>query len=282
MIRFPIPTLCAALLSLLAAVPAAAQTTENTFASTTDNYGIAPIAYGSRRQSLETSVTLPTTLIGSTVRSAHAVKQSFIGLFGVTTEASAILMSLTARRDVVGFSPNGLVFRNSSFGTFQVRIGGLTVVSQAAVNTPILGTFVGNAFVGPVPRLDVSLFGIGFRLAGGATARADWNITQSISFASGVSVAFNGPMRGRATGLASASINVLGVSVGVSSTLVYADTNANMSVSITPTSTVGSIAWTVQEIRLRLLVWATIAGVTNTQALIDYATPAKSGIAVLR
>lgn len=282
MIRFPIPSLCAALLSLLAAVPAVAQTTTSTFAATTDNYGIAPIAYGSRHQSLETSQTLPTTLTGSTVRSAHAVKQSFIGLFGVTTEAAAILMSLTARRDFVGFSPNGLLFRNSSFGSFQVRIGGWTVVSQTAINTPILGNFVGNAFVGAVPSLDVSLFGIGFRVTGGATARADWNITQSISFANGVSVAFNGPMRGRATGSASASINVLGVSAGVSTTLVYADTSTNMSVSITPTSTVGSIAWTVQAIRLRLLVWATIAGMTNSQALIDYATPAKSGIAVLR
>ena len=71
-------------------------------------------------------------------------------------------------------------------------------------------------------------------------------------------------------------------STGAATASADADTNANMSVSITPTSTVGSIAWTVQEIRLRLLVWATIAGVTNTQALIDYATPAKSGIAVLR
>lgn len=282
MIRFSIPSLCAALLTLVAAVPAAAQATENSVAVHTDNYGIAPIAYGSHRQSLETTVTLPTTPTGSTLRGAFAVNQSFIGMFGASVEASAILMGLTARRDFVGFSTTGMVFRNSSVGAFQVRIAGNTVVSQSAVNTPILGTYVGNAFAGGVPRLDVSLFGIGFHLAGGATARADWNITQSISFASGVSVAFNGPMRGRATGSASASIDVLGVSAGVTSTLVYADTNANMSVSVTPTGVVGSIAWTVQLIRLRLLAWATIAGLTNTQALIDYAVPAVSGTTVLR
>ncbi len=282
MIRFSIRSLCLAVLPCLAAaVPALAQsTTTNSSAVRTSTYGVPFFAGGTTSQRLDTSVT---TSPLSAARSAVAENRALVHLFGTTVEASAIRMSLAAQRTIVGFSTTGApIVSTSSLGQFQVRIAGATVVSQTAVNTPVLGTFTGNAFAGVRPSYEVSLFGIGYRIAGSATARADWNLTNSISFANGVSVACNGPIRGRATGSSSVSFNVLGASAGVTSTLTYADTTANVALSLTPNGTTGSIGWSVALIRLRMQAWANVLGILQTQMLFDFNLPAVSGTALLR
>lgn len=282
MIRFSIPSLCLALLPIVAAAaPAVAQTnTTNSSAVRTSTYGVPFFAGGTTSQRLDTTVT---TSPLSTSRSALAENRALIHLFGTTVEASAIRMSLAAQRNIVGFTTTGApIVSTASQGLFQVRIAGATVLSQTAINTPVLGTIAGDAFAGVRPSYEVSLFGIGYRIAGSATARADWNLTNTISFANGVSVACNGPVRARATGSSSVAFNVLGASAGVSSTLTYADTTANLAVSLTPNGTTGSIGWSVALIRLRMEAWANVLGILQTQMLFDFNLPAVSGTVLLR
>jgi hypothetical protein len=281
MIRFTIPSFCAALLALVAAVPAVAQTsTQTRQALRVDNYGVPFFAGGSTSQRLDTSMSISPL---STRRAAVAENKSSIHLFGVTAEAAAVRMSLSAQRDIIGFSTTGApITRNTSLGAFQVRIAGATVLSQTAVNTPVLGTISGNAFAGVSPSYQVSLFGIGYSIRGSATARADWNLTNTISFAAGVSVNMSGPLRCRATGSSSVVLSVLGASAGVTSTLTYADTNANLNVSVLPTGAVGGITWSVALIRLRMQAWASVLGILNTQMLFDFNLPAISGTTALR
>lgn len=281
MIRFSIPSLCAALFALAAAVPAVAQTSTETRQSLrVDNYGVPFFAGGSTSQRLDTSMSVAPL---STRRAATADNRATIHLLGASREAAAVRMALSAQRDVIGFSTTGApITRNTSLGSFQVRIGGATVISQTAVNTPVLGTISGNAFAGITPSYQVSLFGIGYSIAGSATARADWNVTNTISFAAGVSVNMSGPMRCRAVGSSSVVLSVLGASAGVTSTLTYADTNANLNVSVLPTGAVGGISWNVALIRLRMQAWANVLGILNTQMLFDFNLPAISGTTALR
>lgn len=281
MTRFTIPSFCAALFTLAAAVPAVAQTTtENRLAERVDHYGVSTFAGGSTSVRLETSMSVSPL---STRRAATAENKATVRLFGVSAEAAAVRMALSAQRDIIGFSTSGAaITRNTSLGSFQVRIGGATVISQTAVNTPLLGTVSGNAFAGITPRYDVTLFGIGYSIRGGATARADWNLTNTISFASGVSVNMTGPVRCRAVGSSSVVFNVLGAQAGVSSTLTFADTNANLSVNVLPGGAVGTIGWSVAPIRLRMEAWANVMSILNTQLLFDLNLPAVAGSTALR
>ena len=75
---------------------------------------------------------------------------------------------------------------------------------------------------------------------------------------------------------------LVGASAGVSSTLTFADTNANLNVNVLPTGAVGGISWSVALIRLRMEAWANVLGILNTQMIFDFNLPAVSGTTALR
>lgn len=262
---------------LLAAAPLLAQT-DVKVVENAHTRGIPALLGSTLSRRLETSTTTPTDPLGSTVRSAISHNQAFVHLFGSTSESASVRMALSNRRDFTGWDMRGTpLFRNTSNSSFRVRIAGVTVVSQIAINTPILGTFTGNAIPGVAPELTLSVLGIGMRVGCAVQVRADWDITQSMSFAHDVSVMFQGPVRFRANGAASLSYFFFGATAGTRSDLQLFDTTANTAVSLTPNGTVGSIAWTMRPIRLWLEVWASVFGLADRLTLIDYEYPLQSG-----
>lgn len=276
-----IPVLALAFTCLVFADRAEAQT--QTFgASRTQNYG-PTIAGGTTTMTARGSVTAPslnditapTTLDVSTTNSAR------IRLFGVSTEAAAMTASLRADHVFSGFSAGGLQFANTTSSSFAVRLAGRTVLSDSRTNTTLSNNLAADAFVSDVPTYSVSLLGCGITVRGGATARARYTLTPQFSFGSGMSVSLSGPLRTSAVGTASAAVSVLGATAGVSSSLVYADTTASVNLQATPTGATGAIDFTVQQIRFVLDVFASFAGLSARERLVDWSDASRTGRLVL-
>lgn len=272
-----IPVLALAFTCLVFADRAEAQT--QTFgASRTQSYG-PTIAGGSTTISASGSVTAPsladitapTTLVVGTTNTAR------IRLFGISTEAAAMTASLRADHVFSGFSNGGLQFSNTTSSSFAVRIAGRTILSDSRTNTTLSNNLAADAFVSDVPTYAVSLLGCGIMVRGGATARARYSLTPQFSFANGMSVSLSGPLRSSAVGTASAAVSVLGATAGVTSSLVFADTTATANLQATPTGATGTIAFTVQQIRFFLDVFASFAGLTASQRLAEWSDGSRSG-----
>lgn len=212
----------------------------------------------------------PTTITASSSNVAR------VRLFGREREAASMSSSLLAEHRVIGFDLRGPVFENTSAGTFTVRIGGRTMLSDARTNTSLSNSLAADVFLQDVPTLEVSLLGLGVMVRGGVTARATYDFTPEISFNGGLQLRLNGPLRSSAVGTAAASVSALGATAGVASTLVFADTTAQVALTATPTAVSGSITGSIRAIHLAMGVFASAAGLTASASLIDYSTPAQS------
>ena len=278
----PLRCLSLVRLALLAAAVAAPADAQSFGAVQTRNYGNW-FAGGTTTARANATVTLPSAndFLAPTSLQATASNVASARLFGMSREAAAMTASIRVDHVFTGFSNGGLQFSNASAGSFAVRLGGATVLSDARTNTTLSNNLAADVFVSDVPTYTASLLGFGVTVRGGATGRARYTLTPQFSFANGMSVALNGPIRTSAVGTAGASVGALGVTVGVASTLTFADTNANLAVTAAPSGVTGGISGTIQQIRFVLDVFASFAGATASQRLVDLASPAETFTKVL-
>ncbi len=282
--RFTNPSLIlgSILCALLGTAPLAAQT--RSFAATdTESYGTT-LAGGSTTLRASGSVTVPDLrdITAPTTLVVNASNRASVRLFGLTREAASMSAGLRADHAFSGFANGGLQFTNTSSGTFTVRIGGYTVLSDSRTNTTLSNDLAADVFVADVPTYSVSLLGCGITVRGGAVARARYALSPQVNFGSTLSASLNGPVRSSATGIARASVSVLGATAGVRSTLTYADTNANVNLFVSPTGATGTVAFTVAPIRFAMSVFASFAGLSATQEIVDWAQPSESRTLVLQ
>lgn len=272
----PLRILPAVRFALLAAAVAAPVAAQSFGASQTKTYGNWH-AGGTTTARANATVALPspTDLLAPTSVRASASNVASVRLFGLTREAAAMTTSVRVDHEVVGLSSSGLEFRNTSTGSFAVRLGGRTVLSDARTNVQLTNNLAANVFVSDVPTHTVSLLGFGVTVRGGATGRARYTLTPQINLAT-LSVALSGPIRSSAVGTAGASVSALGATAGVTSTLTFADTSANLAVQAAPAGVTGGISGSIQQIRFVLDVFASFAGLTASQQLVDLASPAET------
>jgi hypothetical protein len=269
-----LPAVRLALLAAAVAAPVAAQSFGTVDTKTYGNW----LAGGSTTMRANANVTLPspTNLLAPTSVQASASNVASVRLFGTSREAAAMTTSVRVDHEFAGLANGRLQFRNTSAGSFAVRLAGATVLSDARTNTTLSNNLAADVFVSDVPTHTVSLLGYGVTVRGGATGRARYTLTPSFSFANGMSVALDGPIRTSAVGTAGASVGALGVTVGVASTLTFADTNANLAISATPGGVTGGVSGTIQQIRFVIDVFASFAGATASQRLVNHSSPAEN------
>ncbi|MFO1076355.1 MAG: hypothetical protein U1E73_01355 [Planctomycetota bacterium] len=255
---------------------ATAQNTRNFATTRTQNYGVN-LAGGSTTLRATAAVTTPSTLLGATTLAATISNTANVRLFGYSREAAAVTGTMTANHAFSSLTPSGIVFQNTSTGTMTVRLGGYTVLSGASFNSQQSGNLVANVFPGAGVSYGVNMLGIGITVAGNVSARANYSLTPTVSFSSGMAVDLTGPVRSSAVGSAGASVSVLGASAGVTSTLTYANTNGTANLHVTPDAASGTVAYTVQQIRLQLQVFASFLGMSSTLSLFDVSTASQSG-----
>lgn len=260
----------------LIAAPAAAQNARTFAAARTQNYGVT-LAGGSTTLRATAAVTTPTTLFGTTTLNAAIANTATVRLFGYSREAAAMTFAMTASHTPVGITTSGIVFDNTSTGTMTVRLGGYTVLSSTSQSSQQSGNLVANVFPGSGVSYGVNVVGIGVTVRGNVSARASYSLTPTVSFAGGMAVDLDGPVRSRATGSAGASVSVLGASAGVTSTLTFADTNGNAHLHVTPQAASGTVAYSVQQIRLQMQVFASLLGLSGSVTLFDAAAASQVG-----
>lgn len=266
----PRPFARLALFAALAAAPAVAQS----FAATqSKNYGNW-YAGGSTTARATANLTLPsaTDLLAPTRIEVAGSNVASVRLFGMSREAAAMTASARVDHVFAGFFNGGLQFSNTSAGSFAVRLGGRTVLSDARTNVQLSNNLAADVFVSDVPSYSVSMLGIGVTVRGGATGRARYTLTPQVSLAN-LSVALNGPLRTSAVGTAGASVSALGATAGVSATLTFADLNANLAVNAAPAGATGTFTGSIQQVRFVMNVFASFLGATASQTLVDYADP---------
>lgn len=266
----------------LAIAPLAAQGPQTFSAVRTQNYGVQ-LAGGSTTMRADATVSAGFT--GGTL-GVDLSNVANVRLFGFTREAVAIVASLDASHTLIGFSPQtGPIFLNSSVGSYAVRIGGFTVLPASSLSISVGGNLVGNVFPSQGVDYNVSILGFGVRVQGNATGRAEYTLTPTVNFAN-FGVDLNGPVRTSAVGSAGCSVSALGASAGVTATLIYANTNGNAAIHAGPGGATGTITFTVQQIRLFLRVFASLAlpfmpVLTASETVFDHATAAQNGQLVL-
>lgn len=259
------------------ALPLAAQGPTTFTAVRTQNYGVNQ-AGGST--TLRASATVDASLGGATLDVGLSNVAS-VRLFGFTREAAAMVGAMNARHTIVGFSQNGPLFLNTSTGSYVVRLGGFTVLSASSFALGVSGNLTADVFPGNGVSRDVSLLGFNVRVLGQVGARAQYTLTPTLNFAN-FAIDIDGPLRSSAVGEAGCSVSFLGASAGVSGTLTYANTNGVADLRVTPAGASGTIAYTVQQIRLVLRVFASLAlpflpEVSDSLTLFDQSTNAQAG-----
>lgn len=274
---FKLPSLLP--IAALFAAQLAAQNVVDFSAVRTQNYGV-PLAGGSTTLRASARVTTPTSLLGTTSLNAALSNVASVRLFGNTREAAAMVASLTANRTFSGLTTNGPIYSNATAGSFAVRLGGYTVYSSSSFNGAQTGSPVANVFQGSGVGYSVSLLGLEVGLNANASARATYSLVPAVSFAN-MTIDVDGSVRSNATGFASASVSFLGASAGVSSTLNFANTNGTADLHVSPSSTSGTVAYSVQPIRLLMQAFASVFGATAAQVVFDYALGGSSGNLVL-
>lgn len=273
----PLRVLPAVRLALLAAAVAAPVAAQSFGAVHTKNYGNS-LAGGSTTMRATANVALPspTNLLAPTSVQASASNVASVRLFGASREAAAMTTSVRVDHEFAGFANGRMQFSSTSAGRFAVRLAGVTVLSDARTNTTLSNNLAADVFVSDVPTYTASLLGFGVTVSGGATGRARYTLTPSVRLVNGMSVALDGPIRTSAVGTAGASVAALGVTVGVASTLTFADTNADLAITATPGSVTGGVSGTIQQIRFVIDVFASFAGATASQRLVNHTSPAEN------
>lgn len=269
-------------LAAFAIAPLTAQGgTRNFSATRTSNYGIS-LAGGSTTLRANAAVTTPSTLFGTTSLAAGLSNTANVRLFGQTREAAAMVADFRSSHTPVGITTGGIVFQNTATGSFAVRLAGMTVVSATSTSNTQSNNLAADVFPSTGVGYSVSLLGMSVGVTGNVTARAAYTLTPTISFANGLVVDLNGPVRASAVGRTGASVSVLGASAGTQATLVFANTNGTAALHVTPATATGTVNYTVQPVQLALSVFASLSlplvpTLTASQTVFSYSMPSQSG-----
>lgn len=267
-------------LSLIAALPA-----QNRSASYALNYGLAEFG-GSITAS---SYSRRTNLVGGGVdfgTGASLIQR--VHVFGTSAESSAVIANYSVRKVPTGSAFP--LFSQTKTGQFIRRIAGLTWSATSTANSTISATCEpGLVFGSAGVSQTVDVFGYAVAVRANATAGLTYGLTPNLVFdpvlvianqpaPPPLSVGLTGFARGSATGSASAWLAVpvpfATVSAGVSSTMTFANTRADLNVAATWSGLTGGLTVAVNPITLRLAAIARVATPLGTlehrQPIVDW------------